>query len=150
MSPKKLRYNLAKLVSEMDEISPSSKLKIIHFIKVTTDEQIQALVNEGAFKSIMGILYSPIGWVAYRAIRSAFSDASRKCGTFSVGKKRSTCLAQVKIDAAKKTIALIGKEARNCNEAKNPSKCRVAIQDQVNKLKAKIAKNQAVIASNRF
>ena len=109
----------------------------------TIENQFQeSYIEEGAFKSIMGILLSPGGWVLWRAISSAMNDAKKKCGVFSIGRVRDKCLYSAYIIQQQKKLALLQKEKSNCNKAKTPQLCIMAAQNMITKCNKKIVNYQ--------
>ena len=173
MDTKHLKIMAGTIVIE-SKLSKAAKLQMINFLeKEATDAQVKALLmdgkivaldeqaeeivnarfknhslNEGVFKTLFGMfLLSPGGWVAYRAIRAAISEKSRRCGAFGIGKVRDICLAKVKALDATKMAGLISREMKNCAQAKNPAKCKAAGQKKIASLQAQAAKYNKKIQS---
>jgi hypothetical protein len=159
MNTKQLKIVAGAIVTESN-VDKQSKLQILNWIQHEASEvdvmaflmdgKIQHIkeeaeqvvrdrfatnkLSEGVGRTILGMfLLSPVGWAAYRLIRSMFSKASRKCGTFSIGKQRDICLVRVKLQRAEKMLALFKKEISNCSKAKNPEKCKSKGQQQIDK-----------------
>jgi hypothetical protein len=159
MDKKELTLLSGIIVTE-SELSKSAKLQLLNWLqkeaseaqikaflldgKITKlDEQAEEIVNErfelnklneGLLKTVFGMfLLSPPGWVAYRAIRGAFSKASRKCGVFSSGRARDMCLIRAKMTKYNKLINLIKRQMKNCSKSKNPEKCKEKGQAKIEK-----------------
>lgn len=107
------------------------------------NSQVGTYVKEGAFRTILGMfLLTPVGWAKYRAIRATFSEKSRRCGAFAIGKVRDICMAKVTIETANNSIALLKSEAKNCSQAKNPAGCKQSLKNGIAKNQEKIKKAQ--------
>lgn len=91
-------------------------------------------LSESVYKTIMGvILLQGVGWVAYRAIRAAMSEKSRRCGILGIGRERDVCMWKVKAEAAKKMAALLSREQKTCSQSPNPEKCKAKSKSEIDK-----------------
>jgi hypothetical protein len=111
-------------------------------IKIINEQFEKAYVQEGAVRSILGIIFAAPLWTAWRAIGAAMNDAKNKCGVFSIGAKRALCLAAAYKVQEQKRIAILTKAQASCKQAKNPDKCIQSIKAQIAKAQKKIQKYQ--------
>jgi len=147
------KKRIAEIVFKSNKLSTEQKIKIINSL------------NEGVLKTygIMTVLYllsslkfSTIAalWAAYRAIRAAFSERSRRCGIFAIGHDRDYCLLLAKLEKRIKTLMVLLKAKQYCNKHKDPKKCIEtsnkaaanyiqkigSLQDKINKFKQRRSK----------
>lgn len=161
---KQLRLLAGSVIVE-SKLSKPAKQQLLAFIKEdATDAQVKALLmdgkivkldeqaeqivnerfeahhlNEGALKSLFGMfLLTPVGWVAWRAIKAMVSKGQRKCGVLSIGKSRDMCLLRVKAAGIQKKISIIKSNMGNCAKAKNPEKCKASGEKQLRKLQEEL------------
>jgi len=164
---KELKILAGSIVIESD-FSKSAKKQLINFLETANIYQVKAflmdgeivgnlddnsksiidsrfdfrndLQQEGTLRSIMGMMIlNPVGWAAYRVIRAAIDSKSARCGALAIGFKRDHCMLMVKKLDAQKTINLLRSQAKNCEQTKNPSKCKAQVNKGISKLQKKIA-----------
>jgi hypothetical protein len=93
--------------------------------------------------SILGITLSivgsgGVGWVAYRLIRSAFSDGTRRCGVFGVNtKRRQVCMLKVKLQQLQIAHKYVKSDRKKKTIEKGIKKLKLRIDKLTKELKKK-------------
>lgn len=145
--PKQAKLQLMKFIKNEASIAQLKVLlldgEIIPKVDSITEQIIndRFLVSESALRSIFGILLLTPGlWIAYRGIRAALSERSKKCGIFGMGKERDICMLKVKAQNAKAMVGLVQKSMVNCKQSKNPQKCIAVGQNKIKEFQNKAKK----------
>jgi hypothetical protein len=117
---------LAGIVCENTKFSKQQKIELLNFIKESNEDDLKELtiVQEGVWRSVLGIMVLGPLWILYRAIRASVQDKSRKCGTFKIGSEREACLLQATIWEVDQTIKLLDKANKDCSKFHDPKKCK--------------------------
>ena len=83
---------------------------------------------------VVGQIGIPLGWFAYRAIRSIFSECSRKCKPFGINtRKRQSCMKLCRLQVIESTEKMLKKV--DCNAEVDPKGCIEARKLSLQKLK---------------
>jgi hypothetical protein len=80
-------------------------------------------------------------WAAWRGIKAASDEASRRCGALSIGEKRQACLFKVRMDLLNKKTALIRKGSSNCDGNPKCLKSAKKALDKITKRKSQLIKS---------
>ena len=75
-------------------------------------------------------------WFTWRAVKSAFSEAERKCGVLRISSTRNTCISKAKIKMYTERMKLI--KRINCAKDKNMDKCEKVKATSMQKIALKI------------
>jgi hypothetical protein len=142
----------AHLYQEADEEFMDEWLQKLEHRSSRLEHYIEkgSVLTEGGWKTLFGfLLIGPIYWAAYRGIRAAVSEKSRRCGALGMGRTRDVCLWKVRREEALKYADLIKKNLGNCKNAGNPQKCQSKGEAKIKTYQAKAAKLQAKIEQYR-
>lgn len=163
---KKLRM-LATMTVLESRVSNAAKIKMLKFIKEkATAPQLKSLLMDGRIYRLdeqaieivndrfavhplneSGVFLQTIAHmtgvlVPWRKLAALFSDAHRQCGIRKISKDRDACLANARLQYAKKRIEIIKKAMSECNKMDNPSQCKAVMKAQLAKEEAKAKKQQ--------
>jgi hypothetical protein len=150
--PSKLQ--LLRYIREANE--PQLKAFLLDGEIVKIDEQSKEIINERFETSkfpdilnefvataVLGLaILGAKGWVAWRAIKGATSEASRRCGVLRISSDRSSCLAKVKIEEAGKKIRLLQKARSACSNHKDPRGCTENLDSKIKSEQEKLQTNK--------
>jgi len=155
-----LQVFAATYVAESDNIKINDKLSLIDFIKelLQTENYIESLIEQGrdgTWKfNVSGPKYldtiskietgvtAAIGAAAiitgaHMVYKRFFSKAARACKGKSEG-ERKTCVYTFKNNAMKAQISALNSGMSKCAKTKNPTKCKLKVQNKIKKLQRKI------------
>lgn len=108
-------------------------------MKATGVEKTKAALGTKAGKAGAVALGAAAIYAGVKAYQRFMSQAARACGGQSGGAK-TACMQKYKANALKGQIAATQRGASSCGQAKDPAKCKAAIDARVQKLKGKLAK----------
>ncbi len=80
-------------------------------------------------------LATMLGYGAYKAYENYLSKAARACAN---SPDKSSCIDRYKKEATQQQISKLQSSAGQCRNSRDENKCRLAIQNKVNKLKQKL------------
>lgn len=78
-------------------------------------------------------------YASYKTYKRFFSKAAKACAKLP-SKQKTACMKKFQADAIGKQIQDLTASIAGCAKVKNPEKCKVGIQNKINKLKIKQAK----------
>ncbi len=110
------------------------KKSIPHKLKGAGITGAKAAKGLGAVALATAAIYAGV-----KAYQRFLSQAARACSGFS-GSAKTQCMQKYKANGLRAQITATSAGMNKCSQAKNPEKCRAAIQNRVTKLKAKLAK----------
>ena len=99
----------------------------------------ESYLSEGPIGSIMGmVVFTPVGWALWRTATGVLSKKRRQCGMFRINTQRDKCLERYTIMKYEKMKEVMNSELSRCEKAKDPNKCRIKIQNAIEKVSRKI------------
>lgn len=136
------------LITMLEDIAENFDMSYdeVEEIYLSLDEGILNKIAVGA-TIIAGITATLLGttlWASWRTVEAAFSKAKRKCGVFTIGKKRERCIAEVKSQMLNEKIKILNKSKKQCpQKAKEDRKltikrCKEMFKKAVEQLKLEI------------
>lgn len=82
-------------------------------------------------------LASLLGYISYKFYQNYLSKAAKECKD---SPDKSECMRQYKIKAVNAQIQKLNGSIRQCEKSKNPDKCKLSLQNKINKLRNKMGK----------
>jgi len=124
------------------EIAGAAKEKISGSLKglpsaATIGGKISAAATSPAGMAVGGLAAAALlGYGAYKIYKNYFSAAAKKCAG---SPDKAACMKAARSGAVKAQIADLSKGASACSKAKDPAKCKAAVQNKIAKLRSKMA-----------
>jgi len=78
-----------------------------------------------------------LGFLATKAAKRYLTQAGRTCGHLKF-KEKQECIKKFKVNALKAKISILERGKSKCAKCKDPEKCRLAIDDKIDKVNAQI------------
>jgi hypothetical protein len=131
-----------KAVAKGKEVAGAAKEKISGALKDLPSAsviggKISAAATSPTGMAIGGLAAAALlGYGAYKIYKNYFSAAAKKCAG---SPDKSACMKAARSGAVKAQIADLSKGASACSKAKDPAKCKAAIQNKIAKLRSKMA-----------
>ena len=83
-------------------------------------------------------------WGAWRLMKAEEDTCNKKCGTFSISRKRAACIANCQISSGPKRIKAIA--GVNCSKQPYPKKCEAKKAKAIVREKKRLAKAKLKLA----
>lgn len=131
-----------KAVAKGKELAGAAKEKISAGLKDLPSAsaiggKISAAATSPAGMAVGGLAAAALlGYGAYKIYKNYFSQAAKKCAG---SPDKSACMKAARSGAVKAQIADLSKGASACSKAKDPAKCKAAVQNKIAKLRSKMA-----------
>ncbi len=131
-----------KAVAKGKEVAGAAKEKISGALKDLPSAsaiggKISAAATSPAGMAVGGLAAAALlGYGAYKIYKNYFSAAAKKCAG---SPDKSACMKAARSGAVKAQIADLSKGAGACSKARDPQKCRAAVQNKIAKLRSKMS-----------
>lgn len=129
-------------VAKGKEVAGAAKEKISGALKDLPSAsaiggKISAAATSPAGMAVGGLAAAAlVGYGAYKIYKNYFSAAAKKCAG---SPDKSACMKAARSGAVKAQIADLSKGVGACSKAKDPAKCKAAVQNKIAKLRSKMA-----------
>jgi hypothetical protein len=101
----------------------------------------QAAIGKLKFSAKYTALITGLG-LGWKSAKTIFSNAERKCGSFSNSPAKKGCVARERIKGCNEQLRVLAKAKSVCNRSTNPEKCHEKIDKKINTIRLRKRMNE--------